>query len=175
MESPRTDRIWVAGGLLCLLLAATLAFRAQGRHPADPPAPPWGHVAAGGGERAFVAVVFRLADCGGSIERLTAWNAVAREGSIPVLGLVLDGPRDSVELRKALDGSGIEFPLRRVEPRYFVHLLRTMGVAATPAALVVDGRGRVRLVVPLETGLRPDEVRSALAAASVGRRPAGGE
>ena len=107
---------------------------------------------AAGSERPTVAILLHPRDCADRVEALTAWNDLHRSGKARVIGLVTEGTGVSGELDRISRGAGIGFPLRYVEARHFRQVLASMSYRATPLAVLLDGAGRVRLAVPLETG-----------------------
>jgi hypothetical protein len=162
MNSLRSTRLWLVGGYACLLATAVLGFRGVRARPQSEPVQPSVLSSAARAITPAVAVVFRLEDCSGSIDRLAAWNELAERGEARVYGFVLDAAgQDAAAIRKALEGSGLRFAISPAPKGYFEQVIATDGFARTPLALVYDQAGRVRMVVPLEGRSGAEDVRSA--------------
>jgi hypothetical protein len=174
MSVSRMNRLFLAGGYVCLLLTAAVTYGAV-RKPAPPaPAalPPGLETVAA--RQGMIAVVFRLRDCGAGLERLTAWNPAPNSTETPVVGFVLESPRNEGEIREVLSGSGIDFAVHRSGADYFGALLSVSGYAHTPVVVVLDAERRVRLIVPLDENFgRQDAARVRELARSLQPRPAG--
>lgn len=80
---------------------------------------------------------------------LTAWNPLHQSGRVRVLGLVSDVSPDADALETIRSGVGTSFPLRPIAHDRMVAALRGLNYTSSPVALVLDSRGRLRMVVPL--------------------------
>lgn len=97
------------------------------------------------GGRRSVVLLFSLADCATRIEELRQFNSLVRGGRSSVQGYVMEDGLSIAEIRRRLDGSGIQFPLTRV-PARMARVLKAMDVRRGPAALVVGADRRVEAV-----------------------------
>jgi hypothetical protein len=159
-DALRSNRLWIAGGYLCLLATALLGFRSVRAAPAAVEMPAM--LAAGDSTTLpAVAVVFRLEDCSGSIDRLAAWGAVRDAGDARVYGFVVQPPGDDAQVRRTLDGSGIRYPVLAAPDAYFQRVIGWMGFTRTPVALVFDRDGRVRMALPLDGRSGAEDVQRA--------------
>ena len=160
-DATRTNRLWLIGGYACLLATAALGFRTLRAGPAGTPPAPALIIAADTVSTPAVAVVFRLEDCSGSIDRLAAWGALSDEGAARVYGFVVEPPGNDAEVRSILDGSGIRFPVLAAEHGYFEAVMASLGFTQTPVALVFDREGRVRMAMPLDGRSGAEDVQRA--------------
>jgi hypothetical protein len=170
-DALRSNRFWIIGGYVCLLATAALGFRSLRATPADLPQMPSMLAAGDSSSAPAVAVVFRLEDCSGSIERLAAWGGLSDAGTARVYGFVVDPPGDDAEVRRILDGSGIRFPVLAAQDRYFPRVLGALGFERTPVVLLFDREGRVRMAMPLDGRSGAEDVQRA-AAVIRGQAPA---
>ncbi len=136
--SPRARSLLAAAALLALPAAVRLGEYRALSAPADLPA---------GDGRPTLLFLFQPDDCrayGGLVRR---WNSLASDSSLRVLGLglrfgrpvpgdsVLGEPKPRFSVRYDLTGPG-------------QRLLARLGWLETPTSVLLDGRGRPRLIVP---------------------------
>lgn len=100
-------------------------------------------------------VLFQPSDCAGYAGYLRQWNALAREGEVRVVGVPLNADGPGTAERPVLDYFTPAFPVDAELARPAVRLLRQMGHTHTPVAVLLDGAGRPRMVVP--PGVYPRE------------------
>ncbi len=101
--------------------------------------------------RPTLLVVFQPADCPQFGRFIMGWNALARTGEVQVLGVPLHRSGDAqLKARPVL--RGVDFPLRPELAAAVETLLLRMGYTRTPLAILLDPRGRPRLVVPAQVG-----------------------
>lgn len=118
------------------------------------PDPPWNGGATAGartgeGDRsaAGIHIALQRRDCPDAGRALDRLASRAANAGIPVHGVLL---RDGIRAPADGDDLGLSFPVRP-ESGGWTRLLRSMGLQRSPAVLLVDGRGRLRRVVPWET------------------------
>lgn len=159
MEVLRSSRPWLIGGYILLLATAGWILFGKQAFASAAAVRPSVISEAGPAGSPFIGIVFRLEDCGASVEALTAWNR-ERTGDGPlVLGFVVETPDDTAVVRGTLAGSGIDFPLYTNPEQDLTRMLRAMGHVRTPVAVVFDDQHRIRMAVPLRDGIRPEEVQ----------------
>jgi hypothetical protein len=100
-------------------------------------------------------VLFQPSDCAGYAEYLRQWNALAKEGEVRVVGVPLNAGGPGTAGKPVLDYFTPAFPVDAELARPAVRLLRQMGQTHTPVAVLLDGHGRPRMVVP--PGVYPRE------------------
>lgn len=103
--------------------------------------------------------IFQAEDCPRFRELVRQWNELHRRHRLPVLGVGLDLPTDSAARATVVRASGASFPVRDDPNGEAERLLLRLGYRHTPLAVLLDGRGRPRLVLPPLPG--PDGPRRA--------------
>lgn len=134
----------VAAGVLVLLLAAWRIVPTEGltaeistlRQAAAPEGRP------------TLLVLYQPEDCAGYGEYLRGWNALAREGEVRVVAVPLNAPAGSADGTPVVDFFTPAFPVREDLARPAARLMRQMGQSHTPVAVLLDGTGSPRMVVP---------------------------
>lgn len=101
-----------------------------------------------GAEGALLIHIFRPDDCPRFRSLVRKWNELHRVGGLPVLGIGLDLPKDSSRRAKVVRESGAAFPVRPDVGGRAERLVLRLGHERTPLAVLVDGLGRPRLVLP---------------------------
>lgn len=136
-------------GYAALFLTAGLAWRLTDR--LDAATRPWAEVLdpVGPAHRRVpsITLVFRMTDCALALRDIERWNALYRQGTVDVRGVVLDPPR-KLSLRHLARRERIAFPILPGRMREVVPRLRALGVPQTPVSLIIDRQGSVRLVLP---------------------------
>lgn len=132
------------------------------------------------GEGPALLHIFQPEDCPGSRELVREWNDLHRGRALRVVGVGLSLPRDPTERARVVRQSGAAFPVRPDRGGDVERLALRLGYDRTPLAILLDARGRPRLVLPPLPG--PDAPRraarlvreavAALAAERAGRSPA---
>ncbi len=112
--------------------------------------------ASAGGSRPTLLVVFQPSDGTGYSAYLEQWNALAREGEVPVVGVPLNAEARRAAGQPVLDSFTPAFPLRHDLAPAAAALLRQMGQSRSPVAVLVDSAGRPRMVIPPGRYLRED-------------------
>jgi hypothetical protein len=160
----RLNRWLMAIGYGCLAITAAL-FLAR---PASPAAQPLELIARllmqekAGGSVPTVVLLLNPQDCADRIEMLTAWNPLHQSGRVRVLGLVSDVSPNADALETIRTGVGTRFPLQPIAHDRMVAALRGLNYTSSPVALVLDSRGRLRMVIPLFEKNAVELVKSAM-------------
>ncbi|MFL5542931.1 MAG: hypothetical protein ACJ8J0_28390, partial [Longimicrobiaceae bacterium] len=134
----------LGGGVLMLLLAAWRVVPAEVLT-AEMSTLPQAAAPAG---RPTLLVLYQPADCQGYADYLRQWNALASEGEVRVVGVPLNVRARRAPGEPAVDFFTPAFPVREELARPAARLLRQMGQSRTPVAVLLDGAGRPRMVVP---------------------------
>ena len=160
-----------AAALTGLLLTLAAGVRAVGIEAARPvavlPAAAAGTSNEGG--RPVLLYLFQGADCARHRELQRRWSELGRSGLVEVVGVPLDpllpesqgpdgAPADALPGGRSDPGFPVRPDLRRTAGR----LMARLGYRTTPVSILLDGRGRARLVVP-----PPPKDRAAAAEAAV--------
>jgi hypothetical protein len=98
--------------------------------------------------RPTLLVVFQPGDCQSYGRFLSQWNALAAEGEVRVVGVPLYAQAQRAAGKPVLDYFTPVFPLRDELAADATSLLRQMGQMNTPVAVLLDGAGRPRMVIP---------------------------
>jgi hypothetical protein len=101
-------------------------------------------VGAGGG----LLVVFRPEDCADNVRFIRSWQTLEPNDPVPVIAVPLMGRAAEAWKARAVEDLMGDYPQRPELEASVSALLRGMPGFNTPAAMLFDGRGRVRLVVP---------------------------
>lgn len=139
---PAAGRALVLGAVV---LAATSGFR-WARYAARRPvaAVP----ALGADSVATLLVVLRSSDCASHGPLLAGWDRLHAEEGVRVVGAVVDAP-GSAAARDSLErGFRVGFPLRFDVGEAAEELVLRLGYRATPVSVLLDRRGRARMVLP---------------------------
>jgi hypothetical protein len=148
---------WVSAGLVVSL--AGVGYDAVRAHPSPtlpealrPYAPTSGGgtpglpaAPAAGPPTVQAAVLLQLSDCSGNLRMLHLLHRGSTRARLRLAVMWYVGPRtDSTAIRSALPAWTSMIPLRPA-PRHVVHQFAALGHTSTPALLVLDLEGRVRL------------------------------
>lgn len=125
----------LAAGLL-LRLAASLATA------------PVAALAAAAGPGPALLFVFQPGDCPSHRGLVERWNALHESGEVEVLGVGLRLPDDPERRKTAVARSGARFPVRPDLAAAAERRILRLGFDRTPVSLLLDARGRPRLVIP---------------------------
>lgn len=125
--------------------------------------------------------IFQPEDCPGFRELVREWNELHETRGLPVVGIGLKLPRDPTERARIVRETGATFPVRSDRGGDVERLALRLGFDRTPLAILLDAKGRPRLVLPPLPG--PDgprrsarlvlEAAAALTAERGGRAPPG--
>lgn len=132
----------LGGGVLLLLLAAWRVVPTEVLTAGMSTLPE----AAARADRPTLLVLFQPADCQSYTDYLRQWNALADEGEVQVVGVPLN--THGAAGKPVLDYFTPSFPVRPELARPAARMLRQMGQSRTPVAVLLDGAGRPRMVVP---------------------------
>lgn len=117
------------------------------------------------GDVATLLVVFQPADCASYASFISDWRRVERD-SVTVIGVPV-GSSGPVAAREAATAFAVRFPLRPDLARPALSMLEALGGSTTPVAILLDARGRPRLVIP---GRQASESRLEIQALLLGYR-----
>jgi hypothetical protein len=119
------------------------------------------------GSRPALLYLFHRADCPRHVVLQSRWAALGGSGALTVLGIELD--RRIGGAGRPIPDPDPGFPVRRDLRRAAERAIIGMGYSTTPVTILIDGRGRPRLVLPPPTDqdavrAAAEAVRAALAA-----------
>lgn len=97
------------------------------------------------GDRWTVALVFRAKECPGKMALLDQLNEITGTG-LRVQGLLVADPTEFPDWEDLVTANQIAFPVRRASPE---PVERALGSIPTPALVVFDTKGHLRLLTTL--------------------------
>lgn len=104
-------------------------------------------VSAAAGRSGGLLVIYQARDCGGYAAFIQRWQGVRTPGDFEVTGVPLDPGNDAPWARRALEDLAPGYPVRADLANRAADLLAGLGNPPTPVAILVDARGRPRMVL----------------------------
>ena len=104
-----------------------------------------------------VVIVLQPNDCMGMTAILNRFSFLLERVDVPVEGLLLTNRSDRIMADRLIASDVVSFGLQKVDSTDLTVVFRAFGIAATPIVVLVDARGRVRYLGPLEADLAATE------------------
>jgi len=142
--------LYTAGVALLLATLGWTSYRGSPKPAAVTPASVLGAAAPAPGSKPTVGVVFSPRDCSTLIESLRMWNGPSDRGEARVVGLLHGSGNTRAITDKIVRGVGLSFPVRPVDEAKIAGLRGALGHESASFVVVLDGKGQLRLAVPLE-------------------------
>ena len=101
--------------------------------------------------------VLQPQDCVGMTAILNRISSQLELLNVPAKGVLLTNRNDNILADSLIASDVVSFDLQKVEHTDLAVAFRTFGIAVTPIVLLVDARGRVRYLGPLEADLAATE------------------
>lgn len=150
---------WVAFAALGLTAGTLLATGMRIQAETGPSLEPLFARSSTGPQDWTVWVLFQRLDCVSSRWKIEAWDELAADGRIRVIGMALDSPEGWPEEMDPVARLAVSFQVLPGPSPAVSRALRALGVSVTPAALVVDRAGRLRSVVPGDAIRSPEHIQ----------------
>jgi hypothetical protein len=135
----------MAAGAVCMLVLGAWRFAT---HPeifwSLRPLPTAPSAAGTGGG---LIVVYQARDCGSYAAFIQRWASVRKPGEFEVVGVPLDADNREPWARLAFEDLAPEYPVRTDLDGKAIGMLAGLRNLRTPAAILVDARGRPRMII----------------------------